>query len=37
MGAVYVAEIAIDKRERGRGVLALYSIADAGTAFAYWV
>lgn len=37
MGPIYVAEMAIDKRQRGRAVNAMIASATCGTALAYWV
>lgn len=37
MVPVYVAEMAVDKRMRGRGVNAMIASASLGTALAYWV
>lgn len=37
MVPVFVAEMAIDKNQRGRGVNAMIATASLGTALAYWV
>ena len=37
MGPVYVAEMAVDKRQRGRSVNSMIASATIGTASAYWV
>lgn len=37
MVPVYVAEMAIDKTQRGRGVNAMIAFASLGTALAYWM
>jgi MFS family permease len=37
MGPAYVAEMAVDKRQRGRSVNSMIASATIGTASAYWV
>ena len=37
MVPVYIAEMAVDKNKRGRGVNAMIASATVGTALAYWV